>query len=246
MNCLIPAAGLGTRLRGISDSKPLTPVAGVPLIEHVVRRATAAGANRFVVVTGHEAERLEQFLSDLSRRLDVRLSFARVEDWTRPNGFSVLAGSAQIEGDYLLLMSDHLFDPAIARSLLDGETGTTSDVILAVDRDAGGELIDLADATKVEVAPDGSIVRIGKELERYNAIDTGLFLARPGLARAIRDDIAAGGAGSLSAGVQRLANEGRARTMDIGAARWIDVDDERMLALAEPLVASEELMDGAT
>jgi choline kinase len=245
MNCLILAAGLGTRLRGISDSKPLTPVAGVPLVEHVVRRAAAAGARRFVVVTGHEAERLERFLSDLSRRLGLELSFARTEDWSRPNGFSVLAGSAQVEGEYLLLMSDHLFDPQIARRLL-SETGGAADVTLAVDRDTRGELIEIDDATKVEVAPDGRIVHIGKELERYNAIDTGVFLAGPGLARAIRDDIAAGGPGSLSAGVQRLANDGRARTKDIGSARWIDVDDERMLALAERLVASEALTDGAT
>ena len=62
MNCVVLAAGLGTRLRGISDSKPLTPVAGRPLIEHVVRRAADAGASRFVVVTGHQAERLEPFL----------------------------------------------------------------------------------------------------------------------------------------------------------------------------------------
>jgi choline kinase len=245
MNCLILAAGLGTRLRGISDSKPLTPVAGVPLIDHVMCRAAAAGATRFVVVTGHEAERIEQFLSGVSRRLEFELSFARADDWSRPNGFSVLAGSAQIEGDYLLLMSDHLFDPEIARRLV-AEAGATAEVTLAVDREVGGEMIDLDDATKVEVGPDGSIVRIGKELERYNAIDTGLFLARPGLAQAIRDDIAAGGPGSLSAGVQRLASEGRASTMDIGAARWIDVDDPRMLALAERLVASEALTDGAT
>ena len=30
MNCLILAAGLGTRLRGISESKPLTPIGGIP------------------------------------------------------------------------------------------------------------------------------------------------------------------------------------------------------------------------
>jgi len=47
--------------------------------------------------------------------------------------------------------------------------------------------------------------------------------------------------GSLSAGVQRLARADRARTMDIGAARWIDVDDARMLALAERVAASETL-----
>src|SRR6185312_9456147 len=108
MNCLIIAAGHGSRLRDISPSKPLTPVAGVPLIEHVARAAAAGGATGFTVVTGHEAERVEAFLADLS---------ARIADWDRPNGHSVLAGAAAIHGDYLLAMSDHLFDPQIVRLL---------------------------------------------------------------------------------------------------------------------------------
>ena len=245
MNCVILAAGLGTRLRGVSDSKPLTQVAGRPLIEHVVRRAAHAGASRFVVVTGHQADRLEPFLVELRQRLALPISFERAEDWMRPNGFSVLAGSARIEGDYLLLMSDHLFDPQIAGRLI-AASDSAADLILAVDGNLAGELVDLADVTKVEVASDGRIVRIGKELERYNAFDTGLFRAGPGLAEAIRADIADGGPGSLSAGVQRLAAAGRARTMDIGAARWIDVDDRRMLALAERLVASDVLTGSAT
>ncbi|MGZ3199364.1 MAG: phosphocholine cytidylyltransferase family protein [Croceibacterium sp.] len=243
MNCVIVAAGLGTRLREVSTSKPLTPLAGVPLIEHVVRRAATAGVTRFVVVTGHEAERLEQFLGELAARLDLRIDFARVEDWTLANGYSVLAGSALVDGVYLLLMSDHLFDPEIARRLAASEH--SADLILAVDSDLAGEFIDLADATKVEVAEDGGILAIGKDLTHYNAVDTGVFIAGPGLAAAIEADIAEGGPGSISAGVQRLAKAGQARTMNIGTARWIDVDDGRMLELAERLLASEGVTGNA-
>ena len=244
MICVILAAGLGTRLRGVSESKPLTPVAGMPLIEHVVRRAAAGGTNRFVVVTGHRAEELERFLGDLGRRLGLSMNFARVEDWTKPNGFSVLAGSALVDGSYLLLMSDHLFDPQAVKGLA-GASLPSADVVLAIDRNIAGELIDIDDATKVEVGPDGKIVRIGKDLAHYNAIDTGAFLAGPRLAEAIEADIAAGGSGSLSAGLQRLADAGRAQTFDIGAAKWIDVDDARMLALAEGLMAREGLATGS-
>ena len=42
MDALIIAAGYGSRLREISDSKPLTPVAGMPLLELGVRQARAA------------------------------------------------------------------------------------------------------------------------------------------------------------------------------------------------------------
>ena len=50
MDALIIAAGFGSRLASLSPSKPLTPIAGVPLIELGVRQAKAAGAERVVVV----------------------------------------------------------------------------------------------------------------------------------------------------------------------------------------------------
>ena len=66
------------------------------------------------------------------------------------------------------------------------------------------------DATKVETGADGAIVRIGKTLDRFDAIDTGLFRATPALAEAI-----GAGGGSLSEGVQRLADRGEATTLDV-------------------------------
>jgi len=225
MNCLIIAAGYGSRLRDVSPSKPLTPVAGVPLIEHVIRAAAAGGARGFTVVTGHEAERVEAFLAGL----DFPIETVRLADWTLANGHSVVAGSRAIGGDYLLMMSDHLFDPAIVRRLI---AAPPAALTLAVDRDLAGPLLDMDDATKVETGKDGAIARIGKTLERFDAIDTGLFRATPALADAIR-----GGDGSLSGGVQRLADEGRAQTLDVTGARWLDVDDPAALAKAEAMLA---------
>ena len=230
MNCLIIAAGHGSRLRDISPSKPLTPVAGVPLIEHVARAAAAGGASAFTVVTGHEAERLEAFLAGLSERLGLPIVPVRIADWDRPNGYSVLAGADAIAGDYLLTMSDHLFDPEIVRLLL---AAPAAALTLAVDRDLINPLLDMDDATKVALGADGAILRIGKILERFDAIDTGLFRASPALAEAIRAAIADGASGSLSDGVQRLADRGQAMTVEIEGARWLDVDDAAALAKAE-------------
>ncbi|HYD14594.1 MAG TPA: NTP transferase domain-containing protein [Allosphingosinicella sp.] len=225
MDCLIIAAGHGSRLRSVSPSKPLTPVAGVPLIERVIRAAAAGGATRFTVATGHEADRLEAFLETLP----FAIAPVRVADWNLPNGHSVLAGAARIAGDYLLAMSDHLFDPAIASRLI---AAPTAALTLAVDRDLANPLLDMDDATKVETGEGGRIRRIGKTLDRFDAIDTGLFRATPALAAAI-----AGGGGSLSEGVQRLADEGRAATLDVTGLAWLDVDDPAALARAEAMIA---------
>jgi 1L-myo-inositol 1-phosphate cytidylyltransferase len=232
MKCLIIAAGHGSRLRSLSESKPLAPVGGVPLIEHVITRAKAGGASEFLVVTGHQGERVEAFLADLSARLEVPIAAARTEDWNLPNGYSVATGAALIEGDYLLTMSDHLFDPEIVARLL-GLRNASRGLILAVDRNVSSPDLDLDDATKVETAEDGAILRIGKRLQRFDAIDTGLFLATPALREAILASIAGGGSGSLSEGVQLLADRGEAQTMDVGSSWWADVDDPPSLRAAE-------------
>ena len=242
MNCVILAAGHGSRLRALSDSKPLTMLAGTPLIERVIAAAAAAGARDFVVVTGHEADRVEAHLATLPGRLGVAVTPVRAPDWDRPNGFSVLAAAEAIRGPYLLLMSDHLFDSEIPRRLL-RNAPPEADLTLAVDRDLESPLLDMEDATKVEVGSDGRIVRIGKTIAEFTAIDTGIFLATPALAEAIRANVAAGGGGSLSEGVQGLAERGTAFTVDSGGHPWIDVDDPRSFAAAEALMAGSALSD---
>ena len=51
MKAMIFAAGLGTRLKPLTDTLPkaLVPVCGKPLIEHVARKLHAAGINDVVV-----------------------------------------------------------------------------------------------------------------------------------------------------------------------------------------------------
>ncbi len=232
MDALIIAAGYGSRLREISDSKPLTLVASVPLLELGVRQAIAAGVSRVVVVTGHQAIEIEKFLPGLSARLGIPVVSERVLHWSTPNGYSVIAGAARIEGDYLLMMADHIFDGSILQRL--AQVGTKSrGVTLAIDRRTDHPLIDPDDATWVKTDADGRIEAIGKAITNYDAVDCGAFLATPELAEAIKAAIAEGKNGSLSDGMQRLADAGRAATMDIGDAWWLDVDDPRAHALAE-------------
>src|SRR5687767_5445022 len=118
MKAVILAAGHGSRLREISDSKPLTPVGGTPLIEHVIAGAAIAGIDEAIVVTGHAAEQLEAHLAGLAARIGVAIRPVRLAGWDRPNGHSLVAGADGLEAPFLLLMSDHLFDPALPARLI--------------------------------------------------------------------------------------------------------------------------------
>lgn len=57
---MLLAAGLGTRLRPVTETlpKPLVPVAGVPLIERIMANARAEGATRFVANAHYRADQL--------------------------------------------------------------------------------------------------------------------------------------------------------------------------------------------
>ncbi len=171
MDALIIAAGYGSRLREISDAKPLTPVAGVPLLELGVRQAVSAGISRVVVVTGHQAIEIEKFLPSLSARVGIPVVSERVLHWSTPNGHSVIAGAAKISGDYLLMMADHIFEVSILTRLV--REGTKSrGVTLAIDRRTDSPLIDPEDATWVRTDRDGRIDAIGKSIEQsVSALD---------------------------------------------------------------------------
>ncbi len=232
MKCVIVAAGQGLRLRAVAPVKPLAPLLGAPLIARVIECALAGGATEFVVVTGYEGARLEKFLYSLAAARGLRLNCIRNPNWKASNGLSVAAAGPVVHGKFLLLMSDHLFDPEIVRELLGGARDAPG-VVLAVDRRLDSPFVDLEDVTRVDVAEDGRIRRIGKLIDRYNAFDTGVFLATPQLIEAIEQSVAAGGVGSITEGMQRLADRGLASTFDIGDRFWLDIDDPEAFGLAE-------------
>jgi CDP-L-myo-inositol myo-inositolphosphotransferase len=210
------AAGFGSRLK--SDTpKPLFRILGLPLLSRALHTLARGGVREVHVVVGFEADRIrremERYLPD---GLQVHWIFN--PEWEEPNGVSVLSGEGALTEPFFLAMSDHLFSVDV----LEGLASSGSDGInLAVDFDVEG-VSDLDDAVKVEVA-DGRIVAIGKALDHYDAIDTGVFLATPAIFSAIRD-ARAEGQSSLSAGVQRLASAGLARVTDVGGGMWHDVD----------------------
>jgi len=225
MKCLIIAAGKGRRLQKQGQSKPLIPLFGTALIERTIVSAMEAGADDFYVVTGHHHDRVDAFLSRLGKRLNVPIQTIFNARWQdTDNGISVLSAAEFLHEPFLLLMTDHVFDPGIARDLIKTASHEHEGITLAVDSYLDNPLIDLDDVTRVHVE-QGKIADIGKGLTAFNAYDTGIFLCTPSLFDALKQGSQATGNAGLSTGVQLLAAAGQARTFDIDGRFWIDVDD---------------------
>jgi 1L-myo-inositol 1-phosphate cytidylyltransferase / CDP-L-myo-inositol myo-inositolphosphotransferase len=235
MSCVILAAGRGSRLAGGIGVKPLVPVLGLPLLERTIVTASEAGLSEFFVVTGCQAARVESFLSGLRLRRNLEIRAIRNEAWEAGNASSLLAARRVIDEDFVLLVADHVFDPAILRRLL-GQHLEEGEIVLAVDfRVDDNALVDVEDATKVAVRGQW-VAAVGKELREYDAFDTGIFLCSPAILPAFEVSICEGD-DSLAGGVRRLARQRRARVLDIGGHSWVDIDTPGDLRKARVLLS---------
>lgn len=226
---VILAAGEGSRLRESAASKPLCPVAGRPLIDHALAGLAEAGMTRVIVVLGYRGAEIAAHLALRRQPLAVDIAWS---DPLLPNGVSVLAAARLLgEEQALLLMCDHLVDPALYARVARAHAG--SGLTLGIDRRLGHAWIDPLDvtcvATESESGVGDRIVAIGKGLEPHDAYDTGVFAIGPKLVAALRTLDAP----SLTEGVRLLAATGDARVVDCSDLDWIDVDDAPALAKAE-------------
>jgi choline kinase len=231
---------MGSRLKnetGETRLKPLLEVGGRALIMRVIDSMAEVGCNKIVVVTGFEADTLEQAIvaEYPERRVgETQLCFEKNPDFKRSNGLSVLAAKEHLDQSFILTMSDHILSKQMVRTAATHqplEGGAT----LLIDRKVD-EVFDLDDATKVRT--DGKrIVAIGKQLTDYDCIDTGIFVCTPGLVDAIAKVAEGGKDSSLSDGVQKLSDMGLMEVLDVGSAFWMDVDTPEMRADAERRLA---------
>lgn len=77
MQAMILAAGLGTRMRPLTDHtpKPMLKVAGKPLLEHQLERLFNAGIQRIVINTSYLAEQIEDFILSQQWPVEITLSY---------------------------------------------------------------------------------------------------------------------------------------------------------------------------
>ena len=80
MKAMILAAGLGTRMRPLTDRcpKPLLPVGGRPLIVHHLARLRVAGITEVVINVSYRAEQIIAALGD-GAEYGVRIAWSREE-----------------------------------------------------------------------------------------------------------------------------------------------------------------------
>lgn len=127
MRAMLLAAGLGTRLRPLTDSrpKPLLEVGGLTLIEHQIRRLQDAGIQEIVVNLHYMGQRIEKTLGDGSR-WGAKIHYSWEQDLLETGGG--IKAALDIIGDeaFAVVSSDVYMDmnyEDLPRNLVSGSLG---------------------------------------------------------------------------------------------------------------------------
>jgi glucose-1-phosphate thymidylyltransferase len=118
MKAVIPAAGIGTRLRPHTLNKPkaLLPVAGRPILAHIVDDLATAGVESFVLIIGYHGQAVRDWFTAARPALDItyveqerRLGLGHAV-WTAREAvgdhpFFCVLGDTILKADYAALMS---------------------------------------------------------------------------------------------------------------------------------------------
>ena len=100
MKALIFAAGLGTRLRPLTNDRPkaMVEIAGKPLLQHVIERVAAAGFDDITINIHHFGQTIIDFLEQKSNfGLDIHISDER--SLLLDTGGGILKARQWLDGD---------------------------------------------------------------------------------------------------------------------------------------------------
>jgi len=230
MKTLIIAAGNGTRMQSVTRGrhKSLMNLLGLKVIERVILGAKEAGIFEFVIVTGFKGKELKESVGDGSR-FGVSITFVHNNNWEKANGISVFKAKDYFKENFILLMSDHVFDWRTLFKLKRIKL-KEDECALAIDENLDS-VLDIDDTTKVLVK-NNKISSINKSLDIYNAYDTGMFLCSPNIFKVLKKTISHH-KNSLSDGMRILAKEGKLRAFNIKGRFWSDCDTYADIKFAE-------------
>lgn len=233
-NAMVLAAGLGTRLRPITDTipKPLVSIAGKPMIDYVLDALAAAGVEQAVVNVHHLAEQME---THLARRQQPKVTISDERGGLLDSGGGLVKGMKSLPDGPLFVMNADLFwvgegmgRPANLTRLASFFDPARMDMAMLVVRNENttghnGKL-------DFSLAADGRLVRYQAGLANP-VVYAGAFVMMPAL---LKD--APEGAFGLNATFDKAIAAGRLYGLELDG-HWITVGTPDAIAPAEAAVA---------
>ncbi|NPB10091.1 MAG: phosphocholine cytidylyltransferase family protein [Thermodesulfobacteria bacterium] len=237
MKAIILSAGQGKRLLPLTKDKPkcLVGLEGRAIIEWQIDVLRYAGVDDIVVVVGYQAEKVERLLRQRYGSSAPR--FLLNPDYaTTDNLWSCWRAREEMDGPFILLNGDTLFEPEVLERLFSVHGYP---ITVTVNRKPA------YDADDMKVILDGErLLAVGKDLplEKVGAESIGLLkfdeegarLFREALEEAVKEEDSTR-RWYLSV-IDRLARRGVVGTCDITGLLWCEIDYHKDLVPAKTVV----------
>ena len=116
---LLLAAGTGSRLFPLTQKSPkcLTLVNEISILERLIKSLNQHGFKRLVVVTGHKANCIRDFLETRAGNIKIEYVFSPLYKTTN-NIYSLWMAREIINEPFVLIESDLVFDPSLLTDML--------------------------------------------------------------------------------------------------------------------------------
>lgn len=177
---VILASGLGTRLQSYLRGKPkfLLDIYGRSIITYPIHVLSKIGVKVFIITLPRG---WRQAFKESVERNYVDLTFILVEndEIERGNGYSFYLTQDFVQDElFLLSMCDHIYVPGLVEKLISNSIRYLDKAIAFVAGDLSPKYIDINEATKIQVDDDDYLIEIGKRIEHFKYVDTGVFLLK--------------------------------------------------------------------
>ncbi len=117
MECVVLAAGEGTRMRPLTTRRPkvMIPIANRPILEHLLCAARDAGITDFILVVGYGEQEIRNHFDDGSS-FGISVEYV-TQRHQRGTGDAIGAVAGLVSGTFLLLNGDMVIEPSDIREL---------------------------------------------------------------------------------------------------------------------------------
>jgi UDP-N-acetylglucosamine diphosphorylase / glucose-1-phosphate thymidylyltransferase / UDP-N-acetylgalactosamine diphosphorylase / glucosamine-1-phosphate N-acetyltransferase / galactosamine-1-phosphate N-acetyltransferase len=231
---VILAAGKGKRMGDLTAQipKPMLPLAGKPMLEHILDRLTEAGIRQYLIVIGYYGDHIKEHFAGS----DFDITY---QEQTVINGTAkaaLLARDFSGPDPFLLTFGDILCEPADYLGLTARLTGDVAAVL-------GVKYVDDPHQGAAVYETEGRVTRIIEKPEKGSSTtnwnSAGLYAFAPAIFEELaRVPLSTRGEYELTTAIETWVNTGRHVEMYAIQGDWMDVGRPQDLAKAENLVDS--------
>lgn len=172
MKAFVLCGGKGTRLRPYTYKmpKPMLPLAGKPILQHILEHLRASGITDITLFVGYLRQDIRDYFGD-GKKFGLKITYVEEEEERGTAG--ALLYAERPSGTFLVTMGDHLTDINLEEMLASHRKSGCPATIAVVEHQTKIEY------GVVDAGKDGKVQGLREKPVLAHKINTGIYLLEP-------------------------------------------------------------------